>query len=127
MLEPEKYLNYLSQTKKKAVADFRCSTHKLNIEIGRHYNIPFHQRICMYCKKERNVELVENEFHFLFICPYYEDIRTTYILISFRIYSNENKLIRFLLTKEEYVILQLSLYLINAFKRRETLPVLPRS
>ena len=34
---------------RKSLASFRCSSHKLNIEIGRHYGIDKEDRICLYC------------------------------------------------------------------------------
>ena len=59
LLEPEKYLSFLSYRKKKVLADFRCSTRKLNVELGRHFNVPRHERVCMYCKTVRNHVVVD--------------------------------------------------------------------
>ena len=124
LLQPERYLNYLSPSRKRILANFRCSTHKLNIEIGRHLNLPLQQRICVYCKNFRNVVTVENEFHFIFICPLYDDIRNTYLPISWRTNVHRNKLVELLASQNQNTISQLSLYLLHAFKRREDLPVL---
>ena len=47
------------------------SNHKLEIEFGRHKNVPREQRIRKCCKKSA----VEDEFHFVFECEKYEHLR----------------------------------------------------
>ena len=47
------------------------------IEKGRHQSIDREMRFCPLCLK-RNVYTVEDEFHFLCICPSYQDIRLLY-------------------------------------------------
>ena len=63
-LDVEKYLfidlNFLCR---KTLANFRCSSHKLLIEKGRHQNIEREYRFCPFCL-ERNIYSVEDEFHF---------------------------------------------------------------
>ena len=43
---------------------FRISSHNLEIEHGRYFNISADQRICKLCKLT-----VEDEIHFLLECP----------------------------------------------------------
>jgi len=50
---------------------FRLSSHKLEIERGRYHNIDRENSICTFC----NSKAIENEYHFLLICPLYRDIR----------------------------------------------------
>ena len=119
LLEPEKYLNNLNYNCKCTLANFRCSSHKLNNVIGRHLKLPLRQRICIYCKNVRNIEVVENEFHFVLICPLYEDIREEYIPTFFRTYPSNDKLLTMLSSRNMNTIYQLSKYLCKAFKRRE--------
>ncbi len=60
----EKYL--LSKNSKiNELTRFRISAHNLEIEKGRHNNIPAGQRYCKLC----NNNSVENEIHFLLQCP----------------------------------------------------------
>ena len=51
------------------------SSHKLEIERGRYFNIPECNRICKLCSYKD----VEDEYHFIFICPVYEKLRKLYI------------------------------------------------
>ena len=50
---------------------FRCSAHNLRIEEGRSRNIDREQRVCTNC----NMNVIENEYHFLLVCPLYSKIR----------------------------------------------------
>ena len=50
---------------------FRISAHNLEIEKGRHQNIPLNERICKLCKLE-----IEDEIHFLLQCPILNSFRT---------------------------------------------------
>ena len=56
------------------------SSHNLLIETGRHKNIPRDQRICPMCKLQfgQNSD-IEDEYHFLLICPTYRDLRKKFI------------------------------------------------
>ena len=55
---------------RRTVAKFRLSNHRLNIETGRHKNIPKELRFCHFCKNT-----VESEIHFLIECPTYKILR----------------------------------------------------
>ena len=57
------------------VTKFRLSNHKLRIETGRRDKIPKQERFCRFCPTE-----VEDEYHFLFRCPIYQNLRQLYIL-----------------------------------------------
>ena len=63
---PAKYIHTFSK--------FRCSSHKLFVETGRHRDIPYHHRICSLC----TLNQIEDEFHFMCICPLYSDVRERY-------------------------------------------------
>ena len=71
----EPYLDILNCFQlRKIIAKFRCSDHRLEIEIGRHKNIKVEERICQLCKGN-----VETEIHFLQECPLYANLRTKYL------------------------------------------------
>ena len=68
----EKYISCVSiETYRVALSRFRCSAHKLMIEEDRYRNIGRMHRLCQYC----NMNIIEDEFHFLLVCPAYRDIR----------------------------------------------------
>ena len=76
LLEPEKYVTDITIHKyKKALAKLRTSNHSLHIEKGRHQKVCVEDRICMWCKNVRGENIVENEYHFISICPLYENVR----------------------------------------------------
>ena len=75
----EFYLNIqVNPAYKRTLTAFRISAHTLMIEQGRHRNLPRDERLCS-C----NLSYIEDEFHFLLICPLYQDIRHQYIPIYF--------------------------------------------
>ena len=50
---------------------FRCNDQTLLIKLGRHKGLPVEQRLCKICQ----LNLLEDEFHFLIIYSEYEDLR----------------------------------------------------
>ena len=69
---------------KNLYSKFICSAHNLAIETGRRLHTPRHSRTCMLCDRNE----VEDEFHFLLICPFYNELRVRYIPEQFRIIPN---------------------------------------
>ena len=67
------YLNFVRVKKyRQAIARLPCSSHRLEIEAGRWHKpirTPVENRKCKRC------DVVENEFHFLFECPLYSELR----------------------------------------------------
>ena len=58
---------------RKTLTRFRCSSHSLEIERGRYVGKLEHERLCSECG------IVENEFHFVMICPLYVELRNSFI------------------------------------------------
>ena len=78
----ESYLDHAwNFNDRRATARIRCSAHKLNCEMGRHKNIPRHERTCDHCTKIHvpNPE-IEDERHILNRCPLGKDIRSKFEL-----------------------------------------------
>ncbi len=102
--------NYLTLVKnfdqRKAISSFRISAHRLQIELGRFSNTPLSERIC----KNRSLNLVEDEIHFLCRCPKYDNVRKELFKLvgdkfpNFLHLSDESKLI-FLFSNEDTQIL----------------------
>ena len=68
----EKYITCVTNDKHRlALTRLRCSAHKLAIEEGRFRNTDRAQRKRNIC----NMGCIENEYHFLLICPFYRDLR----------------------------------------------------
>ena len=78
-LNPELYLSIALPYKfKRILANFKCSSHLLNIEQGRHLHIDRENRVCS-SYLQRHVFVTENEIHFVIDCPLYESIRNAYL------------------------------------------------
>ena len=74
-LAMETYLETILVNKFRiSLSKFRLSSHDLAIEKGRYSNINRENRLCTYC----NMNVIENEFNFLLVCPKYRHLRIKY-------------------------------------------------
>ena len=58
------------------MAQLRAGILPLHLETGRYVNTPVHERICLCC----NQEAVEDEFHFIFDCTLYSNLRHNFFI-----------------------------------------------
>ena len=65
LLTVENYLVSDIHLTPRSLSKFRCSSHKLRIEVCRHVNIPREERICIHCLTSRNVLCIDCKFHAL--------------------------------------------------------------
>ena len=54
-----------------ALSRLRCLAHKLMVEKGRFRNIERRMSYCQFC----NMIKVEDEFHFVLVCPAFRDLQ----------------------------------------------------
>ena len=94
------------QTIRKHFTKFRLGDHKLQIEVGRHHNIPLAERICTRCC----LGAVEDEYHALLHCNDYAQMRDCYFP-KVRIWSphidmlsSEDKFAWLMNNLDEYII-----------------------
>ena len=105
---PATYIDLPNFTMRKTIAKVRSSCHGLEIEKGRHKNIPREKRWCNMCSDEA----IEDEEHFLTKCKPYDELRTKYQINSGNAVDIMNS------TNQE----NLALFLVDAFNmRKETL------
>ena len=84
----KEYLNFIIKSKYRiSLRRCRLSSHNLHIECGRHENVPGHDRLCRYC----NMNVVEDEHHFLLVCPLYMTLRQKYFKPYYYHWPNINK------------------------------------
>ena len=69
--EPSKHLDLTQFELRQIISKIRCSDHNLEIEKGRHRNIPRGERICKSCEEGS----IEDEEHFLMKCKAYQPMR----------------------------------------------------
>lgn len=93
LLNTERYLSVdLPVNLRYAFARFRTSSHHFNIELGRYQNIPLQERICNFCSENRNMSVLDCEFHVLFHCGRFDNIRTQFLE---NWYTNDKTLVNF--------------------------------
>ena len=108
----EKYLDDLTSFQmRKSISKFRCSDHRLEIEVGRHKKTKREERYCTFCPNE-----IENESHFLSKCPSYKSLRLN-LFNKETIDTHFEKDI--LACKDKSLTVKLGLYLDKALKKRD--------
>ena len=76
--EFETYLNLPIFEQRKIITKLRCSDHPLQIEKGRHYDLPPEIRFCRICP----LKAVETEEHFLTSCTFLYRYKPKYNLVD---------------------------------------------
>ena len=71
----EKYVETLPFKDRQRISKLLCSNHHLEVEKGRHYIIERGLRLCKMC----TMGAIEDENHFLDVCPAYESLRSQMI------------------------------------------------
>ena len=117
--------NYLDIMKipkfRNVLAKFRLSSHELNVEQGRYRNIQRNERKCSFC----NLHEVEDEYHFILVCPLYNNLRKTHLKKYFYIRPSVYKLTKLLNNSNLRVLNNLSLFCIKALNvRKEKLNII---
>ena len=85
----------ISSKCRQIITKFRVSAHRLSIETGRYDDVSRQRRMCTKC----TIRDVEDEFHFILICPYYIEIRRQFIKLYFYNRPSVYKLTQLLDTK----------------------------
>ena len=113
----ENYLDKLTKCKRHIVTKIRISAHNLRVETGRYGGdrVERHERLCKICNSDFEIE---DEFHFVFICKKYHDIRKKFIPKYFWKKPSMWKFIELLCTSNGQTLNRLSTFLLKAFKIR---------
>ena len=116
------YLDIMKIPKfRNVLAKFRLSSHELNVEQGRYRNIQRIERKCSFC----NLDEEEDEYHFILVCPLYNNLRKTYFRKYFYIRPSVYKLTKLLNSSNLRVLNNLSLFCIKALNvRKEKLNII---
>lgn len=69
----EQYVScHLKRGQRSLCAQLRAGVLPLELEVGRYKGVPEDKRLCKVC----DLSLIEDEFHFMFYCPLYVNLRT---------------------------------------------------
>ena len=102
----EKYLCVLPNPLKFALIKFRTSNHKLPIETGRYDNTERKDRICTLC----SVKDIGDEYHYLFSCQYFNDIRLLYVPEKFVCRLSVATCCEYLKTRKKQPLVKMALF-----------------
>ena len=112
----EQYLNVISVKKFRiAFTRFRLSSHDLAVQNGRYTYIQTNDRLCRQC----NMQVIENEYHFLLVCPKYSVIRQLYFKPYFNRWPTINKFEALMTTTSIKTMCNLSKYVYFALQLRQ--------
>lgn len=103
-----------------SLARFRTGSHNLGIETGRHENIAREDRLCQFCGQNKNIVVIEDEYHVLLECYVYEEMRDFYIK---KYYGNVNQYTFICLMKnnDQSCIVDLANFISYIFRTRNSL------
>lgn len=111
------YLDFITVKQfRVALTRLRVSSHRLEVEAGRWHkpvSTPFDNRKCQFCN------VLEDEFHFLFICPVYNDLRVNYVCRYYRTRPSMLKLISLFHSDRKTYIRNLGIFIFKAFEERK--------
>ena len=120
-LDVEKYLFIdLSFICRITLAKFRCSSHNLQVEKGRHQNIEHEYRFCPFCL-ERNVYTIEDELHFFMLCSMYNDLRNQYFKPAWKLNICPQKFYSIMRTTDKQSLFSISKFLVSALELRNSI------
>ena len=114
--EYEKYLDILPCNLRCYLTKLRLSSHSLKIQTGRYstQRIDRNQRYCIYCNKHD----IEDEYHFILICPCYIDLRKKYIKKYYYVKPSMFKFVELLKNDKRTILKNLAIYIKRAMTLR---------
>lgn len=115
--EYESFLDKLPYDLRNYFIRLRVSSHSLRIQSGRYNRIPRNERICVFC----NTNDIDDEFHFLFKCPCFNDLRTTFIPRYFLFRQSMFKFLQLLQSQNKTILIKVCKYIKLAFARRNSI------
>lgn len=115
----EIYLDVLPSNLRFYISRLRLSAHSLRIQTGRYARnrIPRNERYCTYC----NTNDIEDEYHFVCVCPCYINIRQTYLKPYYYRRPSVYKYLELLKTSNKKILFKLANYMKNALYYRNSL------
>ena len=117
-LHVEDYLYYVTNRRSRSLlGQFRMGILPLYVETGRFNNTPLERRLCTCC----SLNEIEDEYHFLMICPKYDNLRHNLFSkitdINLNVLSERDKFAKILKFYQKY----LANYIVEAFEIRQKL------
>jgi hypothetical protein len=111
-LNLENYLVLLPKRLSIPITKLRLGNHQLPIEKGRWENRSREERKCTHCYQNE----LGDEYHYLFICPFFADTRKKYIKPKYLLRPNTLRVHELFNSKSLPVLRNLSNFITNIFK-----------
>jgi len=110
----------------RALTRLRVSSHKLNVELGRHSRppVPRTERICNFC----DVNEIDDEIHFMIKCKFHDEARSSLLneIINYQYISDNlspETLFQCIMTsKNEKVLSAIAKFIYVGFQKRDNCP-----
>ena len=117
--EFEHYLSALPKKFRIVLSQLRLSAHQLRIETGRYSQNRVDRvlRLCTLCDRSD----IEDEYHFVLICPVYSQIRQKYIRPFYYLRPSVYKFIKLMQSNQINVLRNLGKYVYESFAIRKSL------
>jgi hypothetical protein len=107
-LTPEMYITDPSFVLyRRLLTKIRIGMANLAVEQGRYTGIARHLRFCIVC----NTQQIEDEYHFIMICPIYHNLRTLYLPANIIIQRSHRSFATLMSSGNKNVILNLQLFI----------------
>ena len=118
-LHYESYLDLLPSSLRMFFCRLRLSVHPLRIQTGRYgrNRIARDQRYCLFC----NSHDIEDEYHFMLICPFLEEIRKKYVPKYYYQRPSMFKFLEMLGIDNKTKLIKISLFIKYALNKRNSL------
>ena len=118
-LEYERYLDLLPYKLRIGISQLRLSAHQLRIVTGRysHNRIDRSMRLCTLCDRSD----IEDEYHFVIICPAYSHLRQQYINPYYYRHPSVYKFILLMKSTKLGTLKKLGKYVLESFTQRKSL------
>lgn len=116
IFEYEHYLDLVPSNLRLFVTRLRISAHTLRIHTGRYSRnrIPRNERYCQCC----NSGQIEDEYHFIIVCPYYQNLRIVYVKQYYRNNPSMFKFIQLLKSENKHTLCKLAIFYKRAIEER---------
>lgn len=121
-LDYESYLDQLPHSLRCSLSRIRVSSHSLRIQTGRfaRNRIERNERVCLCCGSGD----VEDEFHFICVCPRFNDQRKKYLKKYYFQRPSMFKFLELLKSTNKTVLFKLATYIKDALDIRRSLNVI---
>lgn len=117
IFSPCQYLQHIKNVKHRiALTHLRTRNNRLFVETGSWGNqsTPYEQRYCTHC----NTHDIEDEYHFLLICPLYTELRQKYVPKYYRCRPSVYKFVQLMQTEKNSLLSKLGAFSFHAFNLR---------